>query len=935
MENLTTNEIEINQIFNCIKSDDVRTLEKLIAEKPDLKNLKLGSLPLVSVAILFRALDCVEFLTPIFGEVNAYVEADAPKEVVETFQGLVAGFSKTKLKDQESEDADNQPEKSNLCIELYEDARFVEPSEIAFLLGEDDQANQILEKVGIKSFSARKRLETLLDGTKTYALSGTADKPRIVDARKKAKKPASKKKKMIMLVAVALCVAIILPIIILTAMQVKVTYYVDDVIYGYERGVGGRDITVKDPEKEGHTFVGWFFDKELKRFSENKLPKRSGNLYAGWKPNTYTITFDCDFLPEGFSKENTGSYGESLDFPILKVDGKLFLGWYDEKGRLATNNIFTRDVVLKPKFVDFEDNSPDNPYEITSGQDFLYLCNQEGYFTIKDGLVIDENFLSSGSLCDFSLGFIGVLDGLNRTLVFKGATALFVQIGENGIVKNLNVSVEKDIELLEYSSVDRFGIVAVMNSGLLENVKVEFKTIVDDGTLKGISVQSLWRKNYFGAMVGSNSGRIKSSSVEGSFELLVGAGTKGLSYLGGLVGANIGTIEDSAFLAKCSVQIADRGFGGIAGLNTGVVRNCRAEGEILADGVMKTTGSLVEYVAQVAGIVAVNGTSKDEEGKTKVGEIVSCANSATITVSNHNLELYLGGVSAYSESVIENAENNGHIKVEKGENIRYVGGIVGFAASRGDGKIKDSSNKGNLELSLDGYSYTGGIVGYAIASDPEEKLEIWNSVNSGNLTNGTQMGGLVGFAVYSSFVECENNGIVTATTQSDKESTKAIGGLVGGTMECKIERSKNKGEVKHLTANSLKKEHYIGGLVADNIDSIISGCWNTAKLTYGENDIAGLISAVVNMDDGYAEITNTYAIRNDKTPAYYSYNSTTDKDGNFVDHADGNPKKPKLYANFSGLKDTFDSYGIMNFSEILTQAIFAQKTPKVFAEPTK
>lgn len=927
---MKSNENEINQIYAYLKADDVNALERLIAEKPDLKNLKIGPLPIVSVAVLFHAQKCVEFLTPVFGEVNAYIEGEDVEEVSKKLQELFERFSNEERKSQEGEPLENKIGEG-FAFEIYADARFIEPSEIAFLLGEEELANQILEKVGVKTFSARRRLESLFEETKTYAFSGKGDKPRIVNKEKNAKKPHGSKRKMIIVVALALCVAILLPIIILTAMQVKVTFYVGNEIYGYERGISGRDITVKDPEKEGNTFVGWFQDPELKHFSENKLPKKSGNLYAGWTPNSYTITFDCDFLPEGFSNENTGFYGESLDFPILKMDGKLFLGWYDEEGRLATSNVFTRNVVLKPRFVDFENNSADNPFEITSAEEFLFLCNQEGYFTIKDGLVIDENFLSSGFLCDYSSGFVGVLDGLNRTLVFKGVKPLFIKIDEKGVLKNLNVSVEKDVEISEFSEVDRFGIVAVMNAGLLENVKVEFKTVVDGGAEKGITLKSLWRKNYFGAMVGSNSGKLSYCSVEGSFEMIVGAGTSGISYMGGLVGANIGRIENSLFSAKCTIQIADRGFGGIAGLNTGTIANCRSEGEIQADGNMKTTGSLVEYVAQVAGIVAVNGTSKGEDGLVKVGEIISSANYATIRVTNHNLELYAGGIGAYSESVIDSCENNGEIKVEKGENIRYIGGIVGFGASRGEGKINSSSNNGKLTLSFDGYSYVGGIVGYSIASDPDEKLEILSSVNNGDLTNGTQMGGLAGFAVYSSFVDCENNGVISSTTRSDKESTKALGGLVGGTMECRLERLINNGEVKHLKESNVKKEHYIGGLVADNVDSIITGCWNTAKLTFGENDVAGLISAVVNLMDGFAEITNTYAIFDGNTPAYYSYSSATDKDGNFVDHADGNLKKPKLYADYTGLKETFEPLNAMRFSSFSFQSIFPPKTPKVFA----
>lgn len=899
MENPKINEIQTNRLFDYIKVDDADALGKELAENPELKGLKLGNLPLASVAVLLRAKKCTDLLLPLFGEINAYVEADAPSELSEKWQNLLTDYAEsTTQKNTESEK--DASEKSNLLSALYEGARFVEPCETAFLSEDINLANQIIAKVGIKTVSARKRLETIFEERKTYAFSGKAEKCRIVNTLEKSKKGLTSKRKKILYFSLILIIAIMIPLLVLTTLRVKVTYYVDSKIYGQEQGIGGEKISIDDPQKEGHTFIGWFLDEELTRSSENKLPKKSGKLYAGWELNCYTIKLDCDYLPIGSQKENTGKYGTMLNLPIPKVDGKLFLGWFDENDELVTSNIYKQDVVLKAKFVDFEDNSPDNPFEIKKQEEFLYLYDQEGYFTIMDGLVIEKNYLSSGILSDNTKGFAGRLDGQGKTLFYRGVFPLFCYIGENGSIENLNIIVQESNALLEYTVFDKYGVVAVVNSGLIENLRITFKKDNESQTTENLSLSSMWLKSYLGTIAGSNSGTIRSCYVDGNFDIAIGSATHSIAFMGGLVGANIGRIENSVFSAVCSTLVTNRGFGAIAGYNAGIIENCSNNGEIKADAFFNINGSLSDYVARVGGIVAVNGTSESDRGLT-VGEIVSCTNNADITISNHNIELCVGGIASYSESVISSCENNGKITIKDSANVQYIGGVAGFSASRGQGEIKDCTNNAQIETVRKGYSYLGGIAGYSISSKADDKLNILRCTNLGKLTDGTQMGGIIGYAVYSSLSECINKGEISSTTTSENDSTKAIGGLIGGTTESTITRCFNHGGISHSVSATCKKANYIGGLIADNIDSIISDSANTASVSYAENDVAGLICAVINSKDGYAEIKNTYAVDDKNTVAFYAYSSATDENNHYIDHVDGDLSRPALYPDSQGL----------------------------------
>ncbi|MFF2179475.1 InlB B-repeat-containing protein [Lysinibacillus sp. NPDC058147] len=106
------------------------------------------------------------------------------------------------------------------------------------------------------------------------------------------------------------------------------------------------------PLKDGHTFAGWYKDKELSEawdFAKDVVTKNI-TLYAKWTkdeiPETsYTITFDSNGGSEVASEEV--KEGEQVKTPTVPTKaGYAFAGWYKDK-ELSEAWDFAKDVVTK------------------------------------------------------------------------------------------------------------------------------------------------------------------------------------------------------------------------------------------------------------------------------------------------------------------------------------------------------------------------------------------------------------------------------------------------------------------------------------------------------------------------------------------------------------------------------------------------------------
>ena len=81
------------------------------------------------------------------------------------------------------------------------------------------------------------------------------------------------------------------------------------------------------PTLDGYTFDGWYNDKSI-RVKPEDVVTASHTLYAHWKANTYTVTFDAN---EGTveTKTQTVTYGSTYgELPTPTREGYTFVGWF-------------------------------------------------------------------------------------------------------------------------------------------------------------------------------------------------------------------------------------------------------------------------------------------------------------------------------------------------------------------------------------------------------------------------------------------------------------------------------------------------------------------------------------------------------------------------------------------------------------------------------
>ena len=142
-------------------------------------------------------------------------------------------------------------------------------------------------------------------------------------------------------------------------------------------------ITLKDPTREGYTFVGWYNGEQLvTTIDSNTLENIS--LTAKWTVNSYKLTFDVD----GNLTEKNFKYGESvtaIENPT-KV-GHTFAGWSKELPETMPANDITVEAKWAINSYDITYdlaggvNSPENPtsYTIESGLITLKDPTREGY----------------------------------------------------------------------------------------------------------------------------------------------------------------------------------------------------------------------------------------------------------------------------------------------------------------------------------------------------------------------------------------------------------------------------------------------------------------------------------------------------------------------------------------------------------------------------
>ncbi len=108
--------------------------------------------------------------------------------------------------------------------------------------------------------------------------------------------------------------------------------------------VGSSIPLPEDPMKEGHTFVGWYYDEEFTRPYRNRPIYADTKLYAKFQINRYTVTLISD--EDATPQYQTVDWNTVLSPETPTKRGYDFLGWFYEDGTEYAGQAIKEDTTL-------------------------------------------------------------------------------------------------------------------------------------------------------------------------------------------------------------------------------------------------------------------------------------------------------------------------------------------------------------------------------------------------------------------------------------------------------------------------------------------------------------------------------------------------------------------------------------------------------------
>ena len=474
--------------------------------------------------------------------------------------------------------------------------------------------------------------------------------------------------------------------------------------------------------------------------------------------------------------------------------------------------------------------------------------------------------------------FDGVFDGADHTISNlysmsndERSTAMFMGIGPKGVVKNLKMT--DCYVTVKY--VWAAASVAVMNSGLIENIELLRDTVRapgnvggvvgvnEDGIVKDIDFNGVVfgtnDRDFIGGVVGNNSGAksvIRNVKVNADMRsnfygkylgvvtgynegTIVSAEIDGIiSYgdtlVGGVTGKNVGTIDSC--VSRASIYSMHAKTAGLAGYNSGVIKNSSVEADSIS----------CEYRG-AAGFVGVNDTT---------GVIENCFVKANVRSDSS------GGFALYNAGLIKNSYVEGTVTADS-----FPGHFVSGFVVQNVGTIKNSYSTADVDAF---YKLAGFVV---INSGKIDSSYATGHVLNGERASGDAFGGFV--------AQNDSTGIITNSYATGEVAGGMSAGGFAGINHGKIHNSYATGKVRSYSG--------FGGFVGNNNGEILyayaTGNLGTIK-GYTTSYSAG---GFVGINNGY--INNAYAtgdVNSEFTP------------GGFVSRNVGTIKNAYASGNVSG-----------------------------------
>ncbi len=164
-------------------------------------------------------------------------------------------------------------------------------------------------------------------------------------------------------------------------------------------------IILPNPTKEGYTFEGWYKDEAytmwIGKAGDKYKPEGDSTLYAKWKINQYTVTFNANggkVDPESIEED----YNTTITLPGAEQRGYKFKGWYSNSectdankvGDVGDNYTIKTNVMLYAKWGKNEHTTEDGnkiTFETDGGEESLGEIEET-----EDGAIILPNPTKEG-----------------------------------------------------------------------------------------------------------------------------------------------------------------------------------------------------------------------------------------------------------------------------------------------------------------------------------------------------------------------------------------------------------------------------------------------------------------------------------------------------------------------------------------------------------
>ncbi len=586
------------------------------------------------------------------------------------------------------------------------------------------------------------------------------------------------------------------------------------------------------------------------------------NDNVGWSANQLTLTAVRDINVNAVMSAtgsaslalNTGSNG-NLNMK-MKADGTGFVGRVDldTSGTLHINGeqytiIRTLGDINSTTGTDLQGMQVDPNGRYVLGADIDATATTDTYNWGEDTMQLGfYNRIGMRPLSTAANPFTGKFDGLGHTI----SNAM---VGPDLLPNSLTIDANNPLGL--------FGAVATsgtISNLMLSNAQVNGFNFGYDTPPGGVpSGASSMYNGAMGMLAGTNAGTVRNVTVTGS-EILLGNLTS-TGPVGVVVGTNTGTLQGVIGGSYGSTLVLWSGqasfFGGVAGINRGLIANSSFVGNMGFGGVVGTGG--------LAGLNDTAGVIRDS---TVSGQLADTA------------AWYAGGAAGVNRGLIERVGSAADVfNVSSGYSYT-VGGLVGLNAS--NGTIRDSWASGNVRTrpltdSSIPYSFslwstdTGTWQSYSYSSFVPAVGGLVGEMDSGTITGshstagvssippspltytriypGVHVGGLVGWgkAVDGNIVIQDS---WASGTVSSYKSSQYVGGFIGTVSAFNpaytalIERSYATGNVSVNGAGFIDQGNSYAGLAgAGGFAGVVEGVV-TIRQAYSTGNVDGIDSVI-------------------------------------------------------------------------------------------